>query len=205
MFETKSIKATILATALLTFLVLSLLANNVSAQAPPKGPWIDEVDFFVEEDEAKVVDMLLKNEMQVYFRDITDPELFRRVKASPDLWYVTSYGLYFELTFNPVGPEFKNGKLNPFSVPRIREAMNYLVDRKYICDEIMAGMAVPKYTTLTPAFPDYARYADTIMEIEEEYSYKFDKAKEIITEEMIKLGAEMRDGKWYYKGEPVTL
>ncbi|MEM2961361.1 MAG: ABC transporter substrate-binding protein, partial [Candidatus Bathyarchaeia archaeon] len=109
-------------------------------------------------------------------------------------------------TFNPVGPEFPaTGKLNPFSVPRIREAMNYLVDRKYIVDEIMAGMAVPRYTTLTPAFPDYAKYADVIRAIEKEYSYSLDKAREIITEEMIKLGAELVEGKWYYKNEPVTL
>ncbi|MEM2981468.1 MAG: ABC transporter substrate-binding protein [Thermoproteota archaeon] len=183
----------------------SLTLTKVVAQETPKGPWVDEVDFFVEEDEAKVVDMLLKNEMQVYFRDITDPELFSRIKASPSLWYVTSYGLYFEITFNPSGPEFKNGKLNPFSVPKIREAMNCLVDRRYICDEIMAGMAVPKYTTLTPAFPDYARYIDTVLKIEEEYSYNLEKARTVITEEMTKLGAEMREGKWYYKGEPVTL
>ncbi|MDW8034786.1 MAG: ABC transporter substrate-binding protein, partial [Nitrososphaerota archaeon] len=202
MFEIRRLKAIFSTLTILVFLLSSLPINNVLAQTTPKGPWVDEVAFFVEEDEAKVVDMLLKNEMQVYFRDIRDPGLFSRVKASPDLWYVISYGNYFEITFNPAGPEFKNGKLNPFSVPRIREAMNYIVDRKYVCDEIMAGMAVPKYTTLTPAFPDYARYADTVLEIEEEYSYNFEKGRTIITEEMIKLGAEMRGGKWYYKGEP---
>ena len=201
-------KMRILAGALLVLLFLGILMSEipVSYAQVPKGPWVDEVVFSVETDEAKTVDMLLKNEIQVYFRDIRDSELFKRVKASPDLWYVTSFGLYFELTFNPVGPEFPaTGKLNPFSVPRIREAINYLVDRKYICDEIMAGMAVPKYTVLTPAFPEYARYADVVREIEKEYSYNFEKAREIITEEMIKLGAELRDGKWYYKGEPVTI
>jgi peptide/nickel transport system substrate-binding protein len=176
------------------------------AQQVPKGPWVDEVYFFVEADEAKALDMLLKNEMQVYFRDIRDPGIFEKIKASPNLWYAPSFGSFFELTFNPVGPEFpKTGKLNPFADPRIREAINYLVDRKYICDEYMAGMAVPRYTCLTPAFPEYARYADTIKEIERKYSYNPDKAREIITEEMLKLGAELRDGKWYYKGEPVTI
>jgi len=199
--------------ALMVFLLILLALPTFAAMFPvayaqraPKGPWVDEVVFFVEKDEAKVLDMLLKNEMQVYFRDIRDPGIFRRVKESPDLWYAISYGLYFELTFNPVGPEFpKTGKLNPFAVPRIREAINYLVDRKYICDEIMAGMAVPRYTCLTPAFPDYARYADTIRDLEKKYSYNLEKAREIITEEMLKLGAELRDGKWYYKGEPVTI
>jgi len=178
----------------------------VSAQQVPRGPWVDEVSFFIEIDEAKAVDMLLKGDMHVYFRDIRDPELFRRVRESPDLQYVFSYGLFFELTFNPVGPEFPGtGKLNPFAVPRIREAMNYLIDRSYIASEIMGGMAVPRYTALTPAFPDYARYADAIRQIEKEYAYNFENARQIITEEMMKLGAELRDGKWYYKGEPVTL
>jgi peptide/nickel transport system substrate-binding protein len=202
-------KVAVLTAFLLALLTLPMLMATLPmayAQQVPKGPWVDEVALFVEVDEAKALDMLLKNEMQVYFRDIRDPETFKRVKASPDLWYVTSFGLYYELTFNPVGPEFpKTGKLNPFAVPRIREAINYLVDRKYICDEIMAGMAVPRYTCLTPAFPDYARYADTIRDIEKKYSYNPDKAREIITEEMLKLGAELRDGKWYYKGEPVTI
>jgi len=202
-------KTTILATAILISLLSSIFIAGIPialAQQVPKGPWVDEVDFFVEDDEAKVLDMLLKNEMQVYFRDITDPEIFRSIKASPNLWYISSFGLYFEITFNPVGPEFPaTGKLNPFAIPRIREAVNYLVDRKYICDELMAGMAVPRYTTLTPAFPDYARYADTIREIERKYGYNLDKAREIITEEMIKLGATLTDGKWYYKGELVKL
>lgn len=198
---------------LMIIILFSLISSMLLASMPktfaqevPKGSWVDEVDLFVEQDEAKVVDMLLKNEMQVYFRDITDPELFETIKASPDLWYATSYGLYFELTFNPSGPIFNaTGKLNPFAVPRIREAMNWLVDRDYIVDEIMAGMAVPRYTTLTPAFPDYARYADIVKEIEKEYSYNFEKANETIAEEMVKLGAELMDGKWYYNNEPVTL
>ncbi|MCX8171586.1 MAG: hypothetical protein N3E47_06430, partial [Candidatus Bathyarchaeota archaeon] len=61
-------------------LALGLALANVpvsSAQAAPKGPWVDEVVFSVEIDEAKTVDMLLKNEIQVYFRDIRDPELFK--------------------------------------------------------------------------------------------------------------------------------
>jgi hypothetical protein len=95
----------------------------------------------------------------------------KKVRASPDLQHIFSYGLYYELTFNPVGPEFPaTGKLNPFVVPRIREAMNYLVDRNYIVSEIMGGLAVPRYATLTPAFPDYARYADVVKQIEKEYA-----------------------------------
>jgi len=95
--------------ASLTLIMLVAMMPVTFAQQAPKGSWVDEIVISVEQDEAKVVDMLLKNEIQAYFRDITDPELFSRIKASPDLWYATSYGLYFDrslirflwLPFNP--------------------------------------------------------------------------------------------------------
>ncbi|MCS7137072.1 MAG: ABC transporter substrate-binding protein [Candidatus Caldarchaeum sp.] len=196
----------ILTSILATALLLSVITPTALSQTPPNGPWVDEVVIFVEQDQAKAVDMLLKNEMQVYFRELRDPELFRRVRASPELRYVMSYGLHYELTFNPVGPEFPaTGKLNPFSVPRIREAMHLLVDRNYIASEIMGGLGVPRYTALSPSFPDYGRYADLLRQVETQYAYNLERARAIVGEEMTKLGAQLRDGKWYYKGEPVSL
>jgi len=46
---------------------------------------------------------------------------------------------------------------------------------------------------------------DVCKKIELQYSYNFDKAKSMVTEEMEKLGAKLTNGKWYYKGEPVTI
>ncbi|MEM1876967.1 MAG: ABC transporter substrate-binding protein, partial [Ignisphaera sp.] len=190
---------------ILVSLVGCAFLTEVRGQATaPRGPWVDEITFIMEPDAAKALDMLKKGEIQIYFGSFGDPELFKDIKAS-GLRYVVSYGLYYELTFNPYGPEFTTGELNPFSVARIREAMNYIVDRDYIVNEIMGGLAVPRYTAIAPSFPDYARYADVMFEIESEYRYNFEKGREIIFEEMKKLGAEYRDGKWYYKGSPVVI
>lgn len=193
--------------ALVLMLAIPMLTVPTSAQVTaPQGPWVDEVVFSTETDFAKAIDRLMTGELHTYFYGVTDPDLFKTVKASPDLWYALSYGSYNELTFNPVGPEFPaTGKLNPFDVPRIREAMNYLVDRGYIAEEICGGLAVPRTIAIPPSFPDYARLIDTARKLEIEYSYDLEKAKAIITEEMEKLGAELIEGKWHYKGEPVTL
>ncbi len=94
-----------------------------------------------------------------------------RVEASPFLTYSQSFGSYTELTFNPYGPEFQDGRLNPFSVPRIREAMNLLVDRDYIANEIYGGLAVPKLFATNSAFPDYARYAAAATALELQYAH----------------------------------
>ncbi|MEM2922719.1 MAG: ABC transporter substrate-binding protein, partial [Candidatus Bathyarchaeia archaeon] len=172
-----------------------------------KYGWFDEVVFFTVSDPAKAVEMLEKGDMDIYFRDIGDVELFRRIRESPALSYDFSYGLYYELTFNPVGPEFPGtGKLNPFYNPKIREAMNMLVDRQYIVDELMGGLGIPKFVPVCKGFADYERHKDVISSIESKYDYNFEKAKEIISSEMLKEpGVELRGGKWYYKGEEVVI
>lgn len=195
------IVALFLMSMFLTFLPLATRAQQV-----PNGPPVDEVIFFKEEDYAKAVAMLKTGDMDIYLSDIADPVTFNeQIKPDPNLDYSMAFGLYYELTFNPVGPLFDNGKFNPFHDPAIREAMNWLVDREYIKNEIMGGLAVEKFTILHKAFPEYARLADTELLIEKEYSYNYEQAKSAIFERMFELGATFEDGKWYYNGEPVVI
>lgn len=203
-------------TACAAILILLMLTQTIglivtTISAPAEYPiykygWFDEVVFFPVADASKAVEMMEKGDMDIYFKDIGDPALFRRVRDSPALSYEFSYGLYNELTFNPVGPETLDGKFNPFYNPKIREAMNMLVDRQYIVDEIMGGLAIPKYVPVCNGFPDYERHKDVIKTIETKYAYNFEKAKEIIFGELSKEpGVEYKAGKWYYKGEPIVL
>jgi peptide/nickel transport system substrate-binding protein len=198
----------IAAAVIMFILTASILAIVPAAAAPevPNGPWVDEVVWIKEGEASKVVDMISKGDMHAYFIDVrVDPKLAERIKTDPNIAYKYAYGLYFELTFNPVGPEFKDGSFNPFSNPRIREAMNWLIDRNYIVNEIMLGFARPKWFPLNSAFPDYAKLADVLKILETEYSYNPEKAKTVIFEELTKMGCEYKDGKWYYKGKPVVI
>ncbi len=198
----------------LTSLTISMtLALVLAVSCTPKAPLItapnllvDEVVFFEEPDSAKAVRMIEAGEMQVYASGLPDAELVRRIKDSPLMGYETSYGLNYELTFNPVGPTFPGtGKLNPFHMPAIREAINWLIDRSYIAEEIYGGLAVQRYFPLSTAFPDYARLAHIARALEIGYAPDPAKAKGVITEQMKELGAELVDGKWQYQGEPVEL
>jgi len=83
--------------------------------------------------------------------------------------------------------------------------MNMLVDRNYIVDELMKGLAKPKLLPIVSAFPDYGRLAETAVLLESKYKNDPDKAEEIIFEELEEMGAENVGGKWYYDGEIVTL
>jgi peptide/nickel transport system substrate-binding protein len=182
------------------------IAESSIAKSERRGAWVDEVVFREEGDPAKAVDMIEAGEIHTHAYGINDPELYRKIQSSRVMQHEISYGSMYELTFNPVGPTFpRTGELNPFSVPAIREAMNWLVDRDHIVEEIYRGLAVPKFFPLNTAFPDYARLADVARQIELQYAYSPEKAKNVITSEMKKLGATLMDYKWSYKGKPVRL
>lgn len=169
------------------------------------GAWVDRVVMIEEGSQEAAVTRIKAGEIDIYAFTCDDANVFETVKADADLSYVTSFGTYNELTFNPVGPEFTDGRLNPFSSPKIREAMNWLVDRDYIVQEILSGLATAKFLPITAAFPDYARYVADVRKLEAFYAYNPEKAKEVIDAEMTTLGATLKDGKWSYKDAPVTI
>lgn len=184
--------------------VLSLLVGLVVFGQT--GAWVDEVIFQEVADAATAIAMIGASELDLFAYSVTDAELFARVQANPEVFDIRrAYAVYCELTFNPYGPTFNDGRLNPFFAPAIREAMNWLIDRDYIVNEIYRGLAIPRYLPITPSFPDYALYIDTFRALEFKYGYNPDRAREVITQEMEALGAELVDGKWCYNGEPVVI
>ncbi len=170
------------------------------------GAGVERVIFVSDPNAEAALAHLQQRDYHIYAYSLADPALFRQVQEQPELKYVQFYGSNRELTLNPAGPIFEgNGKFNPFALPRIREALNWLIDRDYIVGEILGGLGVPKWTPLLSAFPDYARYIDLVRPIERQYAYDPDRAAQVIAAEMEKMGAEMRDGRWYYNDEPVEL
>jgi len=171
-----------------------------------KGGWLDTIIVVEEPSSEAAVSRIQAGEIDVFAYTVSDAELFATVSGDPNLTSTQSYGSYNELTLNPCGPVLTStDTLNPFAIPEIREAMNWLVDRNYIVQEIMGGLAVPKWFPITAGFPDYARYVATARELEAQYAYDPEKARSVITEQMEANGAELVDGKWQYNGAPVTV
>ena len=131
----------------------------VQAQ-PAQDTLAEEVVFFEEPNRSKAYEMLASGQMHIYAYGLSDPELKKKIETSQDIAYTLSYGNTWELTINPSGPLLHNGKLNPFAVAPIREALNWLIDRNYIAQELCFGLARPKFLPIVSAFPDYARLAD---------------------------------------------
>ncbi|MCK4392195.1 ABC transporter substrate-binding protein [Candidatus Bipolaricaulota bacterium] len=196
--------------AVLVALMLALaVALGASTPESRTGAWVDEVVFFEEGDMSKAVDMMEAGKADVYALGITDPNLFKRIVESKKLTHESSYGSFNEILLNPCTneagePFFEDGTFNPFGLRSVREAMQYLVDRRHITEEIMKGLGTPMYTFLLPTMPPYASIADQVRAIELKYAHNKKKARELIEQSMTNY-AKLVKGKWHYNNKPVEL
>ncbi len=177
---------------------------EVEAEVERNGAWLDTVVILAEPSTESAVARIIADDIDVYAQAATSVEALATVEEE-GLKYISTVGSYNEFTLSPGGPVLNDGSLNPFGVPKIREAMNYLVDRNYVVQEILGGLGIPKFLPLNGVFPDYARHVDVARELENKYAYDPEMADSILTPEMEALGAEKVDGVWQYEGEPVTL
>ncbi|HOZ38696.1 MAG TPA: ABC transporter substrate-binding protein [Anaerolineaceae bacterium] len=165
-----------------------------------KGGWLDEIIYTVA-DPAAVLTQIQAGDVDIYAEGLA-PAFAQEVRDS-GLKYSTSQGTYYGILFNPA--TFNDGRFNPFSNRKIREAFNWLTDRNYFAQEIFNGGGKAKFFAITTEWPDYADLADTVRKLESYYAYDLEKAREVITTEMEAMGAELVDGAWTYEGEPVKI
>lgn len=185
--------------------VVMLFSFTIGASAQRTGTWVDEVIFVEEANVSTAISRLQAGDIDIWANSSSDVTAYNTVQVDPALDYYISYGSYTEVTYNTVGPEFNDGRLNPFGNRKIREATNWLFDRDYIAQELYSGLAVPKYTLLNSSFVDYSRVVEKVRELELKYAYDFERGKQVIHEEMHKMGADLVNGVWHYKQEPVEL
>jgi peptide/nickel transport system substrate-binding protein len=198
-----------------------LLLGTVFASPAHNGLWPDEIVFIEEADQITALSMMQSGDAQLFATPFL-PELLG------DIWMSTngttnesdggwewanlavSYGSFDEILLNPAvddanEPFFSDGRFNPFAIPEVRQAMSYLIDRDFIVEEILSGLAVARWTVLDPFFFPYVGALDACRAIELEYAYDEAKAWELISEAMESAGADLGGDKWTYNEEPVTI
>lgn len=168
----------------------------------------DEIVFFEEVDQAKVLSMMETGQAHLYGNAFT-ADLYQDIQDA-GLPVTFSYGSFNEILLNPAvdendEPFFNDGRFNPFGIQDVREAMYCLIDRNYIIDEFVVGLGVARWTMLDPNFPPYASAIEATRGIELTYQHDEAKASALITQGMEAAGAEKVDGKWMYNGEPATI
>ena len=170
-------------------------------QTERHGGWLDEIDVSVISGESAIT-QLEAGTIDLYSFALASDQVDAINAAG--LKSSTSFGGSYSYMFNPA--VFDDASvLNPFSNRKIREAMNWAVDRNYLNQEIYGGGSLPKLFAISTELVEYTNLIETARALETKYAYDFDRAKAVVDEEMPAMGAELVDGKWSFNGEPITL
>jgi peptide/nickel transport system substrate-binding protein len=150
---------------LLIFGSASLLPAQ-AAKEPPKGPIVDRVLFDVRMQEEIGLKDAAEGRTDIFMYPVQG-NTFRSLPADMqrklDVYNVPSGS--WSLMINPIpnaapyivtvdGTQF----FNPFAIRDVRYALNFLINRKYIVDEILGGTGGPMFTVATPGQPGTYRY-----------------------------------------------
>ncbi|MEM2087462.1 MAG: ABC transporter substrate-binding protein [Thermoproteota archaeon] len=204
MKRVERVRKTVLVSSMLLIVVLFAMQVTTLRASPeaPYGPFPDRIIIFNQGAETQVVPMIETGEMTAWLYYLRLSENIQRAEDSEKVDLVKTYGGANQLLINPL--ETTEG-FNPFTIREVREALNWLIDRNYIVNEIYKGRGVPRWTIFRAVSPDYSRIVDYAKILEARYAYDFEKAKSQIFEALADAGAEYRDGKWYYEDKPIII
>lgn len=195
------------------------LCLSLAAKAQVKGPIVDRVllEARTQEDLALKDVAAGRSDLFDYAADgATFKALPDEVKARLDPYPVTG-ALYEDLYMNPFPNKAPytataEGKtrFNPFAIREVRYAMNFLIDRRRIIDEILGGAGVPMFTPVIPGQPNSSRFGLVASRLGFTASGKERKALADIDAALRRAAAAdpelVKRGQWWtYGGDPVTV
>lgn len=187
----------------LVILPLLVLAPNLAyaIQSNGTGAYIDSVRFIQYLDDNVALEELKSGNLDTYYFRIP-LEAASEIKNIANLKEYDKLSGSFGLLLNPA-PSNNSNSLNPFSLREVRYAMNYLIDRAFVVDEILKGLGTPLLGPYGIFSPEYFNVIDTVESSGLTYNPRL--ADHIITGAMNKAGAQKENGKWTFNGHPVSI
>ncbi len=171
---------------ILALSIITIIHNESFAE---KNTFVDSIKFIQYLDENTALEEVRNGNLDMYYYRISSDRL-EDSQAREGLKVFDSTGGSYSLLVNPSESE----KFNPFSSKEVRFALNYLVDRKLIVNELMGGYGAPIISYYGPTDPEYL----TIIRELESFNFKYNPtlAEEIISKSLIDRGAVKIDNKW---------
>ena len=194
-------RAPVLIILALLSLVLLTPALASAAQSNGTGAYIDGVRFIQYLDDNVALEELKSGNLDTYYFRIP-LEAASEIKNIPSLKEYDKLSGSFGLLLNPASSN-DSGTLNPFSLRDVRYAMNYLIDREFVVDEILKGLGTPLVGPYGVFSTEYFNVIDALESSGLRYNPRL--ADQIITAAMTKVGALKEDGKWVFNGKPVGI
>ena len=180
------------------FLLILFIAVSIPIVFAEKGTYVDEIQFIQYLDENTALEEVRNGNLDLYYYRISSDRI-DNVESREGLQVYESTGGSYSILVNPAVSE----EFNPFSITDVRFALNYLVDRKLIVNELMSGYGTTMISNYGPFDPDYLFIVDEL----ESFHFRYNPAlaEEIISKAITEAGAKKIDGKWTYDGKEIEL
>lgn len=181
----------VVTTTLLTTIVLGIfliLPQNALAQTGPSGPWLDSMVWQEQPNSAIGLEQVKIEEGDFFMFTLVTAGEKNDAKASPLVQTFSTFGSVDGLLLNPNAQQ-ATLPWNPFSDTKIREAMQWLIDRSFVGDEIYGGFSARFVSPFHPKTADYFREIEVNTMVEDDYVGDFNKGKGIIETQMAANGA----------------
>ena len=135
---------------LVIILALSVTSILYDESFAEKNTFFDSVKFIQYLDENTALEEVRNGNLDIYYFTIS-PDRLESDQNRKGLQVFDSTGGSYSILVNPA----ESQKFNPFSSKEIRFALNYLVDRKLIVNELMGGYGSPIISYYSPSDPEY--------------------------------------------------
>lgn len=170
-------------------------------ESSQKGAYTDNLQFIQYLDGNIALHDIQAGNLDTYFFRIP-LETVASISKDPNVKIYEKNAGSFALLLNPA-PSKNPNILNPFQFKEIRFAVNYLINREFVVDEILNGYGSVQIDPFGISSPEY----EALIPVIESYNFKYNPslAKGIIEKSLISHGATKLDGKWTYNGSPISI
>ena len=141
-----------------------------------KGSFADTVRFIEHSNQNVALELVKQGKIAIYYFAIP-LEVVPEMMNNPDVQIYDRTAGSFGLLLNPA-PYNDSSILNPFQIREVRYAMNFLVDREFVVDEILKGYGSGMIDPFGQYSPEYLNLIDTV----ESFGIKYNPA---LAEKMI--------------------
>jgi peptide/nickel transport system substrate-binding protein len=179
-------------------LLILLISVSMPIVIADKGTFVDKIQFIQYLDENTALEEVRNGNLDLYYYRISSDRI-DNVESRQGLKVFESTGGSYSILVNPAVAE----EFNPFSITDVRFALNYLVDRKLLVNELMSGYGTTMISNYGPFDPDYLFLVNEL----ESFHFRYNPAlaEEIISNALTEAGAKKIEGRWTYDGKEIEL
>lgn len=181
-------------------LFISFPSKSAFSVENKSGGYADQIKFIRFSNENVAYQQVGNGQLDAYFFQIP-LQLVEIAKKNPNLKVYEKEGLSYGLLINPSN---SSKSFNPFSIKEVRFALNFLIDRNFIVNNILKGFGESIVEPYGSASPEYHNILPIIDPLKIRYDAAF--AQSMISDAMTKAGATLdSSGKYNIEGKPVTV